>query len=1063
MNGNHSLPGGMVRSLTADDFASAEVTREQDTAGARDTDPHWQAYMTAVETAAFLGTFDPLALIPNATEDLLERLLGDCSVTTDGYRSRWMLKSSVRIDMLRRLSEPRARLQQKAMEAAGLVDRSRMELDHVGHALINLLGNVAPVNFALLSRDALAAYRAVLDWLKEVPGISHLNAAALLAEIQMTELLEPFQFLTGFDPQTGKDIFVGRTDELRKLRSFVDVLESASLYESIQRSTHRRFKDESRTYFISGIGGVGKSTLVAKFILQHIRSPEAGAMRFSYLDFDRSTLTAAQPVTLLLEIIRQIGWQWHEGQTELENMRRRIREEIERTGRDRPRTGKGGPPRATQGGTAMAWHAAVPALPAEALSPTSLYRYLSDLNWSLEKLPPGPLLIVLDTFEEAQALGDEAVRRVETFLSTAKQSVRNLRVVIVGRDEAEGFFLDAERLLLKEYEDQGSRRRFLEMRGVAPDLSPKVAREVGGRPLALLLAARLVREYGVDAVTMSLSERFKGLFQERLIDGILFGRILNHIKDEDVRKLAHPGLVLRRVNADIIEKVLVPVLGLTTFDSDRINRVMAMLERQKDLVRVEPDGSVTHRPDVREQMLVLMTAKEPRLVRNLHEAAVRYYAYARLRAPHEVEREAYQVEEIYHRLAAGIELEHIPDIWIPKARILLSSAINEIQDPGGRATLKVMLGRTPTGDEIRALPSRMYGEFATRAIEAAISSDSPERGLAVFREYGDYIQLELRDRLAAILFDRAGLWHEASNYYNAMLSLSARQDPCGSLEAATFFERFPYAEKEWEMLRERLAKHYAALHDDEPDDAIPILLAQLRIEIRLKEGLPAFERAMQELSRCQSRSRPPTLSMESLQWIFTLWPRLTDAELALAESIRISDSVMDQLRFLVRLLQGPRLPTTPMTQAVAICEALYGYRGSYLPVEIFRSSRSSPEAVEILLRHLMRAVTPQWYVPLASTLRDIRRAPIVAEDLFGEMTLTIPFRLPNRFNSTKSLADMFGQLDQFGLLHVVLEHLHSRGYVPRRSNFALLVEAYSSWRRDLLWRTDELFAPFLRA
>jgi hypothetical protein len=43
---------------------------------------------------------------------------------------------------------------------------------------------------------------------------------------------------------------------------------------------------------------------------------------------------------------------------------------------------------------------------------------------------------------------------------------------------------------------------------------------------------------------------------ETAVQGQLYQQILNHIPDPDLRQLAHPGLVVRRVTRDVIKEVL---------------------------------------------------------------------------------------------------------------------------------------------------------------------------------------------------------------------------------------------------------------------------------------------------------------------------------------------------------------------------------------------------------------------------------------------------------------------------------------------------------------------------
>jgi hypothetical protein len=112
---------------------------------------------------------------------------------------------------------------------------------------------------------------------------------------------------------------------------------------------------------------------------------------------------------------------------------------------------------------------------------------------------------------------------------------RSVRLIVVGRSPvAEGRNVEVGDL------DGEAAAGYLQAR--VPDLSPgeitQVLERVGRNPLARRLAAELLTNRAVDRTTALLSLR------HGQIQGLLYERILDHIEDERVRKIAHPGLLV---------------------------------------------------------------------------------------------------------------------------------------------------------------------------------------------------------------------------------------------------------------------------------------------------------------------------------------------------------------------------------------------------------------------------------------------------------------------------------------------------------------------------------------
>src|SRR5262249_28717866 len=134
------------------------------------------------------------------------------------------------------------------------------------------------------------------------------------------------------------------------------------------------------------------------------------------------------------------------------------------------------------------------------------------------------------------------------------ESVPALRLVIVGRSRLSR---PAQVLELGPLDTEAA-SSCLESLDVPADLARSIVAMIGGNPLALLLAAEVVRgsRSRPDELRDSIDQLFKARPPEELIQGILYQRILSHIHDPEVRKLVHPGLVLRRITPELITEVL---------------------------------------------------------------------------------------------------------------------------------------------------------------------------------------------------------------------------------------------------------------------------------------------------------------------------------------------------------------------------------------------------------------------------------------------------------------------------------------------------------------------------
>ena len=290
------------------------------------------------------------------------------------------------------------------------------------------------------------------------------------SHMEWRRLLPPFRNLAGVH-------FQGRRVELERLRNYVGVLPPGSVAALVRRQPWTVLDFYARPpMVIHGPGGSGKSTLIARFLLEHAELPDPERFPFAYLDFDRVGLAPEEPLSLLAEIYRQLGAHLPTWKQELEVARAAL---VQRLRPDRGCT----PAFASPGA------ASVPSLSrfterehAIAL----LARLLDDLG-AREK----PFLLVLDTFEEVQSRGPDYVHEVRHFLELLERSVPRLRTVLASRASVRDF--PNEPMPLGTLDPEAA-DAFLAARGVAdPDERSALRRLVGDSPLSLELAAQVMR------------------------------------------------------------------------------------------------------------------------------------------------------------------------------------------------------------------------------------------------------------------------------------------------------------------------------------------------------------------------------------------------------------------------------------------------------------------------------------------------------------------------------------------------------------------------------------------
>jgi hypothetical protein len=498
------------------------------------------------------------------------------------------------------------------------------------------------------SQDSLTAFENTLQvatWLdgvvEGVPPIPELSR-----QVAQRALMEPFEQIAG------DAIFRGRKSELDELRSYIGVLPPSQLLLRIRERAFRWLKPTAMPALsVSGPGGVGKSALIARFLLEHTRLPAEARIPFAYLDFDRPTLNIAEPVTLVSEMLDQLDLQFPEID-QFAKLRQRILGAPKEIWDDEdPRYGQTDDPTRS---------------------------IMTDMLGIMDAhLGPRPFVVVLDTFEEVQYRGEQRAFPVWGLLNDLQKARPFLRVVVSGRAPVSTLELAGESPAQLELGDLDTEAAvaFLHSRGVKDrSLADSVVKQVGGVPLSLKLAATVLREEeginGKGISKFSGRSKFWSSPSDEVIQGHLYERILGRLHDPRLERLAHPGLVLRRVNPDVIFNVLNVPCQLSLETLSEAESLFDELRREVSLVTSDSlDGSLIHRPDLRRTMLKLLVQKAPGQVEDIQRRAVEWYAGQQGWRP--------RAEEIYHRLQLGQQFISRSDVEHPEIRSSLQASMVE--------------------------------------------------------------------------------------------------------------------------------------------------------------------------------------------------------------------------------------------------------------------------------------------------------------------------------------------------------------------------------------------------
>jgi hypothetical protein len=489
---------------------------------------------------------------------------------------------------------------------------------------------------------------------------------------------------------------------VEQLSLFADVRAMASdhfigRHAALEELNAHLWSSAPRPLVIYGLGGIGKSALIANHIVSALDDAQA---KVALLDFDDPTLNPNYPADLVNRIVdlisRQLGGE--------ESTRYRLRQVSRDIAANTPYASQSSS-RASHGDS-YDWEPLI----------ANLLAHTGDR-----------ILVVMDTVEQVQRRGPSAVSSLSLVLDALSRYSQRIRVVLSGRAELPEIGFANHYQLCGLERDEAVQLLSKLAPGMPHATAETLVGVVGTAPLTIRLTARLLAADGVEA-----SELFPLQLMAEQIDAELYRRVLAHIGDPDVRKLAHPGLVLRRITPSIIGDVLAGPCGVHVADEDEARNLFERMANEAMLVERSPDRTVlTHRADIRRMMLPQLLRDRPNEARLIQKKAVSYYAKR-----HDSKKlgVAAKVEELYHRLMLGQAPATLDKHWDNRAADQLAAVRDELPHKS-RVYLTTRLPETYlTKQDRRLIDDSQWADEVQPQILALLAARDPAQALELLRE-----------------------------------------------------------------------------------------------------------------------------------------------------------------------------------------------------------------------------------------------------------------------------------------------------------------------------------------
>lgn len=684
-------------------------------------DPVRQTYRHA---AAVLDCFTFASLHPAASglshDNPRALLFDDTQTKPGGMAQQWFtLVLPVRIAALRELGSRAA--MRRALERNPERPMTPLQAMWEAYLATGTLPALDEIGYG-----ELALVCEILSWLDGLdPQLPPLGAAH--DWLRRRSILASFEHLVDLS-------FTGRTQELELIRKHIGVPPpSHGLAVPLHQLRMLLPLTHPLVLAVHGPGGVGKSALIGKLLLEHSKAVPGAQIPFAYLAFDQASMRIDATFTILREAAAQLELQFPGQGDVFAAFRATVLQFRDERG-------------ALVSGDAAA--------PPRQIAPMvtlgqeeKLHAQFGKLLHAIGRHQAGqavlytPVMLVFDTFEEVQYRDKEDLSPFWRMLKQLHLHYPQLRVIICGRaalSSHPSYPVELRQMALGElaFDD---RCALLGKLGVTNDhMAAAIADQVGGNPLTLRLAARVAltdpaatSDKGID----NLVTRRLLLFQidAQLVQGQLYRRVLQHIHDPRVRSLAHPGMVLRRIDPEVIVRVLAPVClpdlarAAEPEQSKEAWRLFNELRREHALVTFDAtDGALVYRADIRNSLMRLLEHDRYGDVRRLRRAAIAFYQ--------EHDGVSARAEELYHRLALGDDDPALLDArWLPGVESLLAPGLDDYPDTM-KAWLASRMSLEVPRDVFMQADIAYWERNITRKIQAALSEGRPQDALMLLRE-----------------------------------------------------------------------------------------------------------------------------------------------------------------------------------------------------------------------------------------------------------------------------------------------------------------------------------------
>jgi tetratricopeptide (TPR) repeat protein len=848
------------------------------------------------EAAAVLDTFDAQKIRPFGAKPLPngypapEKDASTISATAgDKTKAQWRLAFDVRQEALERLgSKPRMQAALKANP-----ERPDTPMQKILEAVVT---ETVPA-LESLSREELSALLNVSRWLETVLPTHELpDASRLAVAFARADLLAPCRHLL-------MGGFVDRTRQLEKLKAF--------LWQ----------EEPSPPMLLHGIGGIGKSTLLAKLTLDEI-ADNGDRLLLVPIDVDRPRVRPHHPYTFLREAVAQIVRQVPELAGAGESMAHHLRElgarySVSQEGEEFESTRYS--------------EKDVDFIQSEMID--AFHDFLTPALPSTD----GRVLITIDTFEEAQVLGSDVAEHLVSLFDQLARSCPTARIVFSGRvraddrlrkdgkpvEEHEELLPGAPYILLKSLDKRSALSLLAsQLKEEAPRPNRKdledVLAVVGQNPMCIKLAARIIQLEGTDAL---FSDKHRAELITHLrdakIQAFLFGRILDHFQTERIKPLAYPGLIVRRVTPDIIRQVLAEPCGIELENPAEAEALYEDLARERTMVEGDRACGLRYRPELRREVLVDVLDKVSKeTAEAIDRHAIEFY--------HQDDSREARAEEIYHRLRLGENLDVIDSRWMPGLRNLLRSSLGELPE-AGRLWLSRKLNITVDSTVRDAASQSDWENIAKLRAERFLKRGDADRALEAVRER---VQRVPNSPLFQIESEALRLAGELS---------AARQVASRGLESAS-------GDRRAELLLQ-----LASLHEieQELDLALPLIVEATEVAEGRDDPMLPFRtlvtqvRVLRKLGRLQERD---ALEEKALDYItrdtmkeLRLYPRLFEETAA-----ELGDKNQDMLQAAVQRLG---VHTRNAEQQVALTDAFHTIWKEGLETQVSMPKNLDPKLV----------------------------------------------------------------------------------------------------------------------